>query len=98
MEVGRPGDVYNLGSGRAVAIEEILTMLLGLSQTNIQVEQDPARMRPVDQPISYGAIDKIGQQLGWQPQIDLETSLKEILEYWRQQVTTTMTTASPEKE
>ena len=78
IEAGQPGEVYNLGSGRAVAIEQILTTLLDFSQIDIQVEQDPARMRPVDQPISYGAIDKIEQQLGWQPQIDLKTSLQEM--------------------
>jgi len=86
MAQGTPGQAYNIGSGNAVAIQTILDTLLTYSQIKIETEQDLARMRPVDQPISYGDIQKINRELGWQPKISLEESLCQILNYWRQQV------------
>lgn len=82
-EKGRPGEAYNIGSGRAVAVQQILDILLGLSNVTIRVEQDPTRMRPVDQPVSYGDSSKINREVGWRPEIPLEESLRNILEFWR---------------
>lgn len=86
MEKGRPGEAYNVGSGKAVTVQEVLERLLGCSQIPINVEQDPSRMRPADQPVSYGDISKIEWEVGWQPEIALEKSLQQILDYWRRQV------------
>jgi len=85
MERGAPGQAYNIGSGQAVSIQSILDTLLGLSRVSIAVEPDPARMRPIDQPISYGDTAKIRQAVGWQPTILLAQSLQDILTYWREQ-------------
>ncbi|MFQ5575446.1 MAG: GDP-mannose 4,6-dehydratase [Anaerolineae bacterium] len=86
MDNGRPGQAYNIGSGRAVTIRQILDMLVGMSRVTIKVEPDPARMRPVDQPISYGDIGKIAAHVGWRPEISLEESLRQVLDYWREAV------------
>jgi len=86
MEKGRPGEAYNIGSGRAVVIQDMLDTLIDMSRIDIEVEQDPARMRPVDQPLSYGDISKIKNEIGWQPEIPLEETLRQILDYWREEV------------
>lgn len=80
---GKAGEAYNIGSGRAVTIRHILDTLLSFSDIEISIEQDPSKIRPTDQPISYGSIQKIKKDVGWQPEISLEQSLKDILDYWR---------------
>ena len=86
MDRGTPGEAYNIGSGQAVSIQKILDILLDLSEADIQVEKDPARMRPVDYPINYTSIQKITEIVGWQPKITLRESLSDILNFWRTQV------------
>ena len=86
MTKGTPGEAYNIGSGQAVSVQHILDTLIDLSHTPITVKQDPARMRPADQPLSYGNIAKIQQSVGWQPEIALVESLAQILDYWRARV------------
>lgn len=88
LERGKPGDVYNIGSGRTVSIHRMLDLLLTQSKVNIRVEQDPARLRPSDTPALYCSVDKFHAQTGWEPTIPLETSLHDILEYWRTQIQT----------
>ncbi len=86
VEKGRPGQAYNIGSGRAVIIQDVLDRLIALSRIKIKVEQDPKRMRPVDQPLSYGDTGKIRHEIGWQPEIPLDETLANVLDYWREQV------------
>ncbi len=87
IEKGRPGEAYNIGSGRAIVIQDILDRLIALSRIKIKVEQDPERMRPIDQPLSYGDTGKIKREIGWQPEISLDETLANILDYWRKEVT-----------
>jgi GDP-4-dehydro-6-deoxy-D-mannose reductase len=47
---------------------------------------DPALYRPADAPVIYGSAEKFRRRTGWEPQIPLEQTLKETLEYWRDQV------------
>jgi GDP-4-dehydro-6-deoxy-D-mannose reductase len=83
---GEPGEVYNLASGRPQSIRGLLDMLLSYSETEIRVERDPARYRPVDVPEVYGSAEKFRRQTGWVPQIPFEQTLRDTLEYWRKQV------------
>ena len=83
---GTPGQVYNLGSERARPIERLLRTLLNMSRVSIRVEVDPARLRPSDVPILVSDCRKARQCTGWQPEIPLEQSLADVLDYWRAQV------------
>ncbi len=74
--------MYNLGSGRAVAISEILNMLIDISGLSVVLEQDPSRMRPSEVPSSYGSYEKVKRELGWEPQIPLRQTLSDIYQYW----------------
>ena len=49
-EKGEEGDVYNIGSGTAYVMQDMLDMLLGMSTVKVKVEVDPARLRPSDVP------------------------------------------------
>ena len=84
---GLPGDVYNLASGQARSIQEILNNLLAYAQVPIRVEVDPQRYRPVDVPVAYGSAEKFHQVTGWSLQIPFEQTLQDVLEYWRHQYT-----------
>jgi GDP-4-dehydro-6-deoxy-D-mannose reductase len=84
---GVPGEVYNVGSGRAVALREILRMLIGLSTATIVVEPDPARIRPVDVPVIACDATRFYRQTGWHPTIALHRSLADVLAEWRGRAT-----------
>jgi GDP-4-dehydro-6-deoxy-D-mannose reductase len=84
LEAGVAGDVYNLCSGKAWAIQGILDCLLAQSRVQgIAVKEDPARLRPSDVPLVVGDGTKIAEAVGWRPVIPFERTLVDILEYWR---------------
>lgn len=82
---GKRGETYNVGRGHAVAIQEILERIVALSDKDIEVRVDESKLRPVDVPIIEPDITKIRETVGWEPEIELETTLKETLEYWRRE-------------
>ena len=83
LEKGEAGEVYNLCSGRAWKIREMLDMLLGMTKAKVKVEQDSARMRPSDVPVLLGDAGRFTKATGWKPTIPFETTLRDLLEYWR---------------
>jgi GDP-4-dehydro-6-deoxy-D-mannose reductase len=83
---GKPGEVYNLASGRGVSVQAIVDTLLSLSSATIAVEEDPARMRPSDVPVQVGDPSKAERALGWKAEIPLERTLADLLQYWRDAV------------
>jgi GDP-4-dehydro-6-deoxy-D-mannose reductase len=86
LERGTAGEVYNVGSGRAYSIRTLLSLLLDMSRVEIRVEQDPDRLRPSDIPISFAAISRIRAAIDWEPNIPFETSVRDVLDYWRARV------------
>jgi GDP-4-dehydro-6-deoxy-D-mannose reductase len=81
-----PGEVYNLASGRPQSVRGLLETLLSLSTAEIRVEVDPDRYRPADTPVAYGSAERFHRQTGWEPEIPFEQTLRDVLEYWREQV------------
>ena len=79
-EKGRPGEVYNLASGKAVSIRRALERLMEISGVTAEIEVDPERMRPVDVPVLCGDAGKL-RALGWEPAHDLDDALDEL---WRE--------------
>lgn len=86
LEHGEASDVYNVGSGVAHSIQQLLDILLDLSTAQVTVEQDPARMRPSDVPIVICDATKFRTQTGWAPQVSFRESLRSVLDFWRQRV------------
>ena len=81
-----PGEVYNLASGQAVTIRELLDRLLALSDSEVDVQVDPERLRPSDVEILLGDFSKFRSDTGWEPTIPLDQTLKDTLDYWRQKL------------
>lgn len=80
------GEVYNLASGKAVTIRELLDQLLALSDTKVEVQVDPDRLRPSDVEILLGDFSKFKADTGWEPSIPLEQTLRDTLDFWRQKL------------
>jgi GDP-4-dehydro-6-deoxy-D-mannose reductase len=83
LEHGQPGEAYNIGSGATRTIREVLDGFLALTEAKIDVQQDPARMRPSDVKILWADDSKFRSVSGWQPQIPFEQTLRDTLDYWR---------------
>jgi len=83
IQKGQKGETYNIGSGNAIAIQEILERILKFSKVEIKIEVDLDKLRPVDVPIIEANTDKVRLCTGWTPKISLDTTLLETLDYWR---------------
>lgn len=83
MKKGVRGETYNVGSGEAVCIQSILDAIRKLSATEISIEVDPKKLRPVDIPIIQADITKLVETTGWKREYSLVDTLKETLDYWR---------------
>jgi GDPmannose 4,6-dehydratase len=77
---------YNLSSGNAYKISEILGMLLEMSNKEIKVETDLDMMRPSDIPVLVGDHSRFSQITGWQPKIPISKTIKDLFDYWRERV------------
>jgi GDP-4-dehydro-6-deoxy-D-mannose reductase len=83
---GVSGEVYNVGSGRAHAVQEVLDYLIAQTKVPIRVEPDPERMRPSDIPRVVCNYAKLQACTGWEPRIAFEQSLADVLQDWRARV------------
>lgn len=83
IQNGVPGETYNVGSGTAIAIEDILKKILSYSNADIEVKIDGNKLRPVDVPIIEADIQKLQDCTGWERTIDLDKTIMDNLEYWR---------------
>jgi GDP-4-dehydro-6-deoxy-D-mannose reductase len=77
---GEPGEVYNVCSGKAVTIRDILRELIAVARVAVEVREDPARMRAAEIPLSVGDPEKLRARTGWTPQIPLLRSLRDVYE------------------
>jgi GDP-4-dehydro-6-deoxy-D-mannose reductase len=83
VERGRPGRPYNVCSGTAHRVRDLLDHLVSLSRIPITIEIDPARLRPSDNPVVVGDRSRITAETGWTPAIPIEQTLADLLDYWR---------------
>ncbi len=81
-----PGEDYIIASGRSRSVKEMLDQLLSLSKVKIEVKNDPCRMRPSDVMLLEGDASKFKAKTGWEPQFTFEQTLKDLLNYWREKV------------
>jgi len=85
-ETGTPGEAYNVSSGQAVSMQELLDLAVSLSTAKIRVEVDESRMRPYDEKVLLGDNRKVRELTGWVPATDLKRSVQDILDYWRTEI------------
>lgn len=86
LQHGISGETYNVGSGHAITIDEILKKILLYSKVTIQVEVDKSKFRPVDVPIIEADTSKLFACTGWKPEISIDQTIQEVLAYWRKNV------------
>ena len=87
MTDGGVGEIYNIGTGTATSIRDILDKMIALASVPIEVVVDKSKLRPVDVPIIQANPAKI-KQLGWQPRIPLDQTLADIFASWRDIIST----------
>jgi GDP-4-dehydro-6-deoxy-D-mannose reductase len=86
-EAGEPGRVYNVCSGHPTGTRQLLHLLLDLSRVApIAVETDESRLRRADVPIQIGDNAALRRRTGWSPEIALERTVEDVLNYWRQRM------------
>ena len=84
LALGLPSTgTYNVGSGRAVAIGEILSTLISLAQIPVRTELDPTRVRGGEATRLSLDASRFRQKTGWSPRIALADSLRDTLDFWR---------------
>ena len=77
---------FNICSGQPRKIGDVLQEMLAMSSVDINVTEDPERMRPSDIPTATGDTQAMRTTTGWQPSIELHSTLEQLLGYWREQV------------
>jgi GDP-4-dehydro-6-deoxy-D-mannose reductase len=82
-ESGTPGEVYHLCSGRAYQIGTLLNKLRAFSDKSIDVKRDKTLFRKADIAILKGSFHKTRKEIGWKPEIPIDTTLKDTLDFWR---------------
>ena len=80
LEGGRAGDAYNVGSGRALPLDELFQIVTGFCSQDIEVGIDPELIRPTDTPCICCDASKVRDELGWVPERNIEETLREIYE------------------
>ena len=83
MASGVPGQVYNVASGIGHTVRAIVDTLARMAGVTVRIETDPARLRPVDNPILVGDARRLQALTGWAPRISFEEMLSDLLTYWR---------------
>ncbi|MDE6968605.1 MAG: GDP-mannose 4,6-dehydratase [Eubacterium sp.] len=79
-EKGQSGETYNVGSGHAVSIAEVLQIIITQAAVPIRIEIDPERFRPLDVPVVEADIRKLESITGWKPEISLAQTVREMLQ------------------
>jgi GDP-4-dehydro-6-deoxy-D-mannose reductase len=83
MDRGQPGEAYNVGTGVAHAMRDVLDQLLGLAHVRVEVRQDPRLIRTQDTPALRADAGNLRRATGWAPRLPLGQTLADTLEYWR---------------
>jgi GDPmannose 4,6-dehydratase len=83
-----PGEYYNIGGAYTCTIREMLDTLISMSPKKelIKVETDPVRLRPIDAYLQVPNTEKFRLHTGWEPEIPYETTMRDLLDYWRDRV------------
>jgi len=83
MQKGKKGEVYNICSGDAISLREVLNILLSFSSERIEVEVDPDKVRKIDLPLLVGDNRKVKRATSWAPKISIRQTLEDLIQHWR---------------
>ena len=83
LAVDAEPNAYNVASGRAVTVEELVATLSGVTGLRVKHEMDPALVRPADAPVIQGSAARLQEATGWEPRIGLDQTLADAVADWR---------------
>lgn len=86
MERGVAGEVYNVCTGHAVGVAELAQRMLRLAGVELELVTDPELVRPVDVPVMFGDPSRLRAATGWEPRVDLDRTLADVLAEWVERV------------
>ena len=86
LEKGRPGEIYNVCSGKGRRVRDLLDGLLARSRAKIKVRKEAGRLRKINVPRLVGNPSKFKRDTGWMPEISFEKTLDDLLDDWRARV------------
>jgi GDP-4-dehydro-6-deoxy-D-mannose reductase len=92
LEKGTPGEIYNVCSGSAIRLADIIRIFESAAGRKITIETEEARVRHNDVPQICGDPKKIRETTGWHPQISLPRTIADLLDYWRPRVASLLNT------
>lgn len=84
------GEYYNIGGSYTCEVGDTLNALISYStmKDQIKVETDPERLRPIDADLQVPDCRKFKEHTGWEPEISFETTMRDLLNYWRERLET----------
>lgn len=83
LQKGRSGDVYNICSNKGVILKDLIKIFEQLTGTKINCVLNPKSFHPSENKQMIGSYEKLHRETGWAPQIPIEKTLADLLEYWR---------------
>jgi GDP-4-dehydro-6-deoxy-D-mannose reductase len=86
VEQGEAGEVYNVCTGRDLAIQDLADLLVGMARRPVELVTDPELLRPVDLPVLRGDATKLREATGWEPEVPIEQTLTDLLDDMRQRI------------
>jgi GDP-4-dehydro-6-deoxy-D-mannose reductase len=86
LDKGRTNEIYNVCSGSVVRLSDILRKFEAISGIAVEIDIDQERLRSNEISQIFGDAGKIRTETGWTPQIPLETTLRDLLNYWRESI------------
>jgi GDP-4-dehydro-6-deoxy-D-mannose reductase len=89
MERAPTGRAYNVASGRAERVGDLLDQMIALARTDVRIVRDANRFRPSDVPVITGDASRLRTELEWSPHVPITQTIADTLEWWRDRVRTT---------
>lgn len=86
LEKGENGEIYNVCSGREILLRDLLLLLQKLAKVSVRIQSSSARFRPTEQRRICGSFEKLHKTTGWVPEIAIEKTLGDILQYWEKKL------------
>lgn len=86
MQKGKPGQIYNIGSGKSVVIGDLLDLILDRIKLKVEIKVDKERLRLSDEPVLEADITRFRNQTEWKPRYTMEDTVESVVEFWRRQI------------
>jgi GDP-4-dehydro-6-deoxy-D-mannose reductase len=84
LEEGRPGAAYNIGSGRPIPLKRIINVLTSFCSRPIRISVQKGRIRRNEAPTLFGSTQLLCKDTGWEPQIAIGTTLRDLYLFWKE--------------